>query len=665
VSSEQQALLEPDNAYAATSREEDWRIWEQVRAVPWALAESVLLDTLGFASHPITVDGVGGIVSLPDSAPVVDLSVTSELFPPGGWESAEGYRAAVSAALVDGYGLGRYGEGRLNLDGLSTLSTGAEVFAPAGTVVSAPSPCIVARADDTSITLSAKEFDLTLSGVDPAVALGDEVAVGEQLGSVTPSRVSYLPDHVFVQVARTGLQPPRSVTPKSGWLLLTADPSPLVGRDVSTPVVDPAELLRRRNSVLAPAQEHYYENPPQIERGWRHHLYDTTGRRYLDMVNNVAILGHSHPGVEHAVSRQLRLLNTNSRFHYDSMVRFGEQLVARLPDSLDTVFFVSTGSEANEVALRLIRAATGARDVVAVRSAYHGWTTATDEISTSIADNPAALETRPEWIHTVESPNAYRGTFRGSDAGSRYVADVALTLRALAEDGRSLAGFIAEPVYGNAGGVLLPDGYLTQVYDLVRGAGGLCIADEVQVGYGRLGEFFWGFEQQGVIPDVVTMAKCTGNGVPVGAVVTTAAIAKALEREGSFFSSMGGTPVGTAAALAVLQALDEEQLQDNAKSVGAHINARLRELATRHALIGTVHGIGLYQGVELIRDPQTLEPASAEAFAICERMLDLGVIVQPTGDYLNVLKVKPPLCLDIAAADTFVDALDQVLSTGW
>jgi 4-aminobutyrate aminotransferase-like enzyme len=352
------------------------------------------------------------------------------------------------------------------------------------------------------------------------------------------------------------------------------------------------------------------------------------------------------------------------------MVEFSERLTALLPDPLDTVFLVSTGSEANEVALRLIRAATGHDDVIAVRSAYHGWTTGTDAISTSIADNPKAASSRPSWVHVVESPNPSRGRFSGPDAGERYAADVD---RAIAEIGarstgatsEGLGGFIAEPVYGNAGGVLLPDGYLSAAYASVRAAGGLCIADEVQVGYGRLGDYFWGFQQQGVVPDIVTMAKCTGNGIPVGAVVTTRTIADQLLAEGSFFSSMGGSPVGCAAAIATLDVLESEGLQQNAVQIGRRIADGVTALADEYPIIGTVHGLGLYRGIELVRDRESLEPASEEAIAICERMRELGIIVQPTGDHVNVLKIKPPLCIDEAAADRFVDALAVTLRDGW
>jgi 4-aminobutyrate aminotransferase-like enzyme len=325
---------------------------------------------------------------------------------------------------------------------------------------------------------------------------------------------------------------------------------------------------------------------------------------------------------------------------------------------------VNSGSEADDLALRLAMAATGRHDIVAVAEAYHGWTYATDAVSTSIADNPNALSTRPAWVHTVPSANSYRGEHRGVEA-SKYAPQAVAIIEELAAQGKPPAAFICEPFYGNAGGMTLPDGYLKAVYAAVRAAGGVAIADEVQVGYGRTGRWFWAFEQQGVVPDIVCVAKAMGNGQPLGAVITTKAIADAYRNCGYFFSSAGGSPVSCVVGLTVLDVIETEGLQQNALTVGDHIVARINELATRHPLIGTVHGSGLYLGIELVRDRTTLEPAAAETAAICERMRELGVILQATGDRQNVLKTKPPMCITRESADFFVDMLDRVLTTGW
>ena len=394
-------------------------------------------------------------------------------------------------------------------------------------------------------------------------------------------------------------------------------------------------------------------------------MYDVTGRAYLDMVNNVTIAGHGHPRLVDAVRRQWARLNTNSRFHYAGVAEFAERLAELAPNGLDTVFLVNSGSEAVDLALRLAWAHSGARNIVSLLEAYHGWTVASDAVSTSIADNPRALETRPDWVHAVMAPNTYRGPFRGSDTTEYYVASVVQAIASIQERGEKLSGFIAESVYGNAGGIPLPDGYLKQVYGMVREAGGVCIADEVQVGYGRLGHHFWGFEQQGVVPDIITIAKGMGNGHPLGAVITSRAIADSLEREGYFFSSAGGSPVSCTVGMTVLDIMCDENLQDNAREVGDYLKGRLEALGQRFPIVGAVHGMGLYLGLELVRDRETLEPATRETMAICDRLLDLGVIMQPTGDHLNVFKIKPPLCLTRQSADFFADMVAKVLEEGW
>jgi 4-aminobutyrate aminotransferase-like enzyme len=445
------------------------------------------------------------------------------------------------------------------------------------------------------------------------------------------------------------------------WRQVCPDPSVLLGRTPRTAAETPAQLLAERDASFATVQEHYYADPPRIERGWREHLIDTDGRAYLDMVNNVATTGHGHPRLVEAVSRQWARLNTNSRFHYAAVAEFSARLAALAPDPLDTVFLVNSGSEAVDLALRLVTTATGRPTVLAMREAYHGWTIGSDAVSSSIGDNPRALETRPDWVRLVDAPNTFRGTHRGAGSGPAYLADLDRQLAALDADGVDVAGFIAEAVYGNAGGVLLPDGYLAGVYARVRDRGGLCIADEVQVGYGRLGEHFWGFEQQGVVPDVITIAKAMGNGHPLGAVITTRAIADAFAAEGSMFSSAGGSPVSCIVGMTVLDILEDEGLQQNASDVGRVLREGLVELAARHELIGAVHGLGLYLGVELVCSRETLEPATNEAAAVCEALLREGVIMQPTGDHKNVLKIKPPMLLSRASADFFVAALDRVL----
>jgi 4-aminobutyrate aminotransferase-like enzyme/Ser/Thr protein kinase RdoA (MazF antagonist) len=624
VSGEQQAAIDGVNDYVTGALEHERRLFERAMSVPAEVMTGLILAELGLAGEPRPTPS-GAVLDLGRFA-VLDLSVQSGAVDEGAWLEPGLEDRLAAALLAEGYDavVTRFGEARLT----------------ASAVLAGGSPATVA------------------TGIDLWTAAPVTLPAG-----LTVRRDA---NRVHVSLPTPGAPDvPPLVRPEyaAGWLSLVADPGPLLGLPAAAGAAG-EDVLERRAASFAAVQEHYYADPPRIERGWRHHLTATDGRVYLDMVNNVAVLGHSHPRVEAAVARQLRRLNTNSRFNYASVVEFSERLAGLLPAPLDTVFLVNSGSEAVDLALRLALVGTGHQDVVAVREAYHGWTYASDAVSTSTADNPNALATRPAWVHAVDAPNSYRGRYRGSEA-VRYSADAVLAIGELAGRGRPPAAFLAEPYYGNAGGMPLPDGYLAAVYAEVRRHGGLAIADEIQVGYGRLGRWFWGFEQQDVVPDVVTVAKATGNGYPLGAVVTSRAIAERYRDAGYFFSSTGGSPVASVVGLTVLDVIRDEGLQANAARVGAHLKARLEDLAVRHSLIGAVHGSGLYLGVEFVRDRGTLEPATEETMAICDRMLELGVIIQPTSDRMCVLKIKPPLCLDVAGADFFADALDRVLAEGW
>jgi 4-aminobutyrate aminotransferase-like enzyme/Ser/Thr protein kinase RdoA (MazF antagonist) len=651
VSGEQQAALDGGNEYVNGALEHERTCFEQAVSVPVEVMTALIRNELGFPGPVPRVAPGTRVVDLGRVA-VLDLGAQSDAVDEGAWLSP-GLAGRLALALLDDGAdavVTRYGQARLDTsrvlaeDSPATVATGVELWlarpTALGSAGSAGSPGSVGEG-----------LELTVSG--------GETVPGE--GTVLPARTAV---QVGVRVAG-GPGVPWLVRPEyaAGWLALTADPGPLLGLPPSG-LAEDGDLLARRSAAFADVQEHYYAAPPRIERGWRHHLAAVDGRAYLDMVNNVTVLGHAHPRFSAAVARQVRRLNTNSRFHYGAVAEFAERLAGLLPSPLDTVFLVNSGSEAVDLALRLALVTTGRPDVVTVREAYHGWTYASDAVSTSTADNPNALATRPGWVHAVDAPNAYRGLYRGSDA-SRYAADAVRFIAGLAADGRPAAAFLAEPFYGNAGGMALPDGYLSAVYAEVRRHGGLAIADEIQVGYGRLGHWFWGFEQQGVVPDVVTVAKAMGNGYPLGAVITSREIAERYRDAGYFFSSTGGSPVSCVAGLTVLDVIRDEGLQANAALVGSYLKGRLEELAGRHPLAGAVHGSGLYLGVEFVRDRDTLEPATEETMAICDRMLDLGVVIQPTSDRMCVLKIKPPLCLDAAGADFFADTLDRVLTEGW
>ena len=602
---------------------------------------------------------------------VVDLSVTSPLLHSGRFLEPEVEHDVLrEAARPRGSAATRWGEARLTrtrLDSIvapETIALGTQVVAQEGSLVVSPLAGIVSREADSGFRL-VHETGLNL--VVRGISLSGDVADGEHVEAGSPLGVFTTESAHLQWCVSPQLDPPAFALPSTaeGWLALCPDPSPLLGVDVAAPRPDPADLLRRRRRALASVQESYYEQPMRIERGWRHHLVDIEGRAYVDMVNNVAAIGHAHPRLADAVERQLRTLNTNSRFHYAAIAEFSERLAGLAPEGLDQVFLVNSGSEAVDLALRMAQTVTGRQDVVAVREAYHGWTALSDAVTTSLYDNPSALDSRPEWVHLTSAPNAYRGRFRGPSSGADYAAEVRELIDGLVERGRPPAAYVCEPLLGNAGGVFLPDGYLTAAYDAVRAAGGLAVADEVQVGYGRTGRWWWAFERSGVVPDVVTVAKAMGNGHPLGAVITTREIADAFGAAGSFFSSAGGSPVSCVTGMTVLDVIQDEGLQANAVAVGDHLVEGLTALMARHSVIGAVHGTGLYLGVELVRDRETLEPAGAECAAICERLRDLGVIVQPTGERANVLKLKPPMCLTLGSADVVLHALDAVLTEGW
>ena len=669
VSGAQQVTLDPDNPYLAKQSGGEWRMFEQATSVPIDVMTAAIRADLGLAAPPRPVEVTVPLIDVdPTSVVTLDLATTSDVYD-FAFENDGSLKAGVEdglarAAVQNGARLvvTQYGQARLSRtrklsqESPDVVTTGVSIWAASSTPLVAPWDGEVI-ADD-GLTLRGADFELTLSDVH-AVASG-RVRTGEPL--------AHAPAGAWVEVGVRPVGAPAAppltrseLAP--GWLALTRDPRPLLGLPAME-VADGGDLLSRRDASFAPVQEFYYRKPPQIERGRRHYLMSTAGRTYLDMVNNVTVLGHAHPRIADTAARQLRKLNTNSRFNYAAVVEFSERLAAMLPDPLDTVFLVNSGSEASDLAIRLATAATGRRDVVAVREAYHGWTYGTDAVSTSTADNPNALATRPDWVHTVESPNSFRGKYRGAEA-VKYAGEAVEQISQLVADGRAPAAFICESVYGNAGGMALPNGYLQQVYAAMRAAGGLAISDEVQVGYGRLGEWFWGFMQQNAVPDIVSIAKSMGNGYPLGAVITSRAVADGFRSQGYFFSSTGGSPLSCAIGMTVLDVLRDERLQENAARVGAHLKARLQALQDKHPIIGTVHGIGLYLGVEMIRDPEALEPAPEETSAICDRMLELGVIIQPTGDHMNILKTKPPLCIDIEAADFYVDTLDRVLTEGW
>jgi 4-aminobutyrate aminotransferase-like enzyme len=412
----------------------------------------------------------------------------------------------------------------------------------------------------------------------------------------------------------------------------------------------PEETLAARNRVIGPNLSVSYARPLKIVRGWMQYLYDHAGRQYLDAYNNVPHVGHSHPRVVRAAAEQMLVLNTNTRYLHDKLAMFAERLVATLPPPLRICYFVNSGSEANELALRLARAHTRRRDVIVLDAAYHGNTTTLVDISPYKFNGPGG-EGAPPWVHVLPLPDTYRGKFRRDDprAGEKYAE--------FARHVRNPSAFIAESAPSVAGQIVLPDRYLASVYAIVRGAGGVCIADEVQTAYGRMGTHFYAFEAQRVVPDIVVLGKPIGNGYPIGAVVTTAKIAASFDNGMEFFSTFGGSTVACAVGLEVLDVVEAERLQEHAREIGDGLLERLRARIGSHPLVGDIRGSGFFLGVELVKDRATLDPATGEASAIVNRMRDRGVLIGTEGAFANVLKIRPPMPFNAGDAELLCETL--------
>ena len=410
------------------------------------------------------------------------------------------------------------------------------------------------------------------------------------------------------------------------------------------------ELLRRREKCVGKALSIAHEDPLHIIKGEMQYLHCATGEKYLDLVNNVCHVGHSNPKVVKAGQKQMALLNTNTRYIYNGLTDYIERLSATLPPSLSIGYLVNSGSEANELAVRIARAYTGAKDMVVVEGAYHGHTGLLIDLSPYKFRGPGGKGEVESWVHVVPIPDTYRR--RGED----YVKE----LKMVVNKSDSIAGFIVESMLSCAGQVPLPKGYLSSAFKHVRAAGGLCIADEVQVGFGRIGTHMWAFEDQGVVPDIVVMGKPIGNGHPMAAVFTTPEISASFE-EMEFFSTFGGNPVSCAIGLSVLDVIEEDKLMQNAKEIGDIFIDGLLELMEKYSLIGDVRGKGLFIGFELVKDRRTLEPATYEAKEIVKEMQHRNVLLSIDGPYKNVIKIKPPMVITKEDALKTIHLLDEVL----
>ncbi len=442
----------------------------------------------------------------------------------------------------------------------------------------------------------------------------------------------------------------RSISPNPNLILRIKEGTDAHGK-VSTQVIKD-----QRNSVLSQNLSLNFRNPLQIVRGEGAYLYDPSGKKYLDLVNNVAHVGHAHPRVVTAGALQMATLNTNTRYLHQNIIEYGRALTSTLPDPLSVIFFVNSGSEANDLAIRLARAYTKQKGMIALRHGYHGHTQSVVEISPYKFLGKGGSGTPPH-VAVAELPDPFRGQYRGAGAGVKYAADFANVISNLKEP---LAAFICEGIVSTGGQILLAEGFLKSAFAQVRAAGGICISDEVQIGLGRVGEKFWGFELHGVVPDIVTMGKPLGNGHPLAAVVTTPEIAAAFHNGMEYFNTFGGNPVSAAIGQAVLDVVQDENLQASAIEIGRYLSNGVKELSKSHSIIGDVRGSGLFIGVELMRDENT--PATSEMADLIEYAKDAGVFLSCDGPDNNILKIKPPMIINKTDVDLFLNVFDAAIS---
>ena len=414
-----------------------------------------------------------------------------------------------------------------------------------------------------------------------------------------------------------------------------------------------------REKHLSPSMSLSYEEPLHIVRGEDQYLFDANGKRYLDAINNIQHVGHCHPKVVNAAQKQYEKLNTNTRYLDETIINYAKDLINKLPVGLDVCFFTNSGSEANDLALRVARHYTQSKETIVLDGAYHGNLSSLIEISPYKHDGPGGAGA-PNYVNTISMPDTYRGKYRGNNAADGYVDEVEKVIKQIQKNGNNMPVFIAESLMGCGGQLVMPEDFLKRAYELVRGAEGICIADEVQIGFGRMGSHFWGFETCDVIPDIVTMGKSMGNGHPLSAVVTTHEIAETFNNGMEYFNSFGGNSVSCAVGHAVLNVIEEEGLQENAADVGNYLIDQLNKID--NSLIGQVRGQGLFIGIELIKDKDALTPAAKEADEIVNAMKDAGILMSTDGPDHNVLKIKPPIIFTRENADELVLNLTSIFN---
>lgn len=713
VNSTIEAKGRPDDPYVTISQAPAWRLLENP-AIDGDLIEARLRNACGL---PVTdaagriADWLAGqrgtfapVLGRPlDDLPVGSLAVAEATIPqnPFDLRADEARHLGTGLGITSEWWLGQYGEprlvytdkafrkGRWLASNRRTIHMAVDIFAPAGEPVRAPLAGKVALAENRKGHLDyggvvilehrtpAGDVFHTLYGhlaADGAAKLkpGQEITAGEAFAKLGPAEENggWEP-HLHFQLALTldgmGHDWPGVADPDDWklWQAICPNPAALLNLPddrVAYRPVDEDALLAERKARFSANLKLSYKRPVTFLRGWRHHLFDAMGRPYLDAYNNVPHVGHAHPRIRKVAMDQLARMNSNTRYLHPAPMALAERLTAKLPKELEVCFFVNSGSEANELALRLARAASGGYDIVTPDHGYHGNTTGAIDISAYKFNKPNMGGRKP-WVQLVDVADDYRGRFRRDDPDRalRYAQQVDGALTAIAERGGKVAGFIAETFPSVGGQIIPPPGYLAAVYERIRAAGGVCIADEVQTGLGRLGDYYFGFEQQAVQPDIVVLGKPLGNGHPIGAVITTRAIAERFAEGPEYFSTFGGSNLSCLIAAEVLDIVEEEGLSANAKAMGERLLAGMRDLAQDYSVVGDVRGIGLFLGLELVTDRETREPATDAAAHVMNRLRDMRVLVGREGPADNILKIRPPLTIGADDVEMILDRLKVCL----
>ncbi|MDE2877742.1 aminotransferase class III-fold pyridoxal phosphate-dependent enzyme [Candidatus Palauibacter soopunensis] len=724
---------EPDNEYLLVSRAPAWEVLGHLDATPPNLGRFRLREACGHAPCPSTARVIAALErAAPDAAPVLDpdprtaptvtLDLSVESGDDGGTFDPSDH-AAFSQRLFDrmrdagaAVGIGRYDEVRWwytgeafrapgnEMDEWRTVHLGVDLFAEPGTPVLTPLGGRVVSVQDNADRLDygptiilEHELEDPAGGADgpvrfrtlfghlsaealSKVAPGDVVEAGGTIGWIgaPPANGDWAP-HLHFQIfldplGYEGTFPGVAAPSARGtWTAVSPDPNHLLqlpGEAAAPRPRSHAALVEDRNRWLGPSLSLSYGRPLHIVRGRGSRLYDIDGQPFLDCVNNVAHVGHSHPRVNEAARRQMTALNTNTRYLHETILEYTERLAALFPAPLDVCFLVCSGTEANELALRMARTHTGKVGAVVLDGAYHGNSSSVVNLSPYKFNGPGGKGLRP-WVRMAPMPDLFRGIHRGPerDVAPLYAAYVGDAARALEteptwfeERPPGAAAFFHESILSCGGQIPLPSGYLAASYAAAREHGAVCVADEVQVGFGRVGSHFWAFEEHDVVPDIVTLGKPIGNGHPLAAVITTREIAESFANGMEYFNTYGGNPVSCAIGLAVLDVIEDEGLRENAAVVGRRLLAGLEHLRDRHAPVGDARGRGLFTGIEFVREGDDLEPAADLADAAVQRTRDKGILLSTDGPDHNVIKMKPPLVFSEADADLLISNLDDILT---